>query len=112
MENILSKIGLGRKDIIPVHHVKDNLYVYVKCMRCNEIIPVRISLKEEVQENYDKDKEKSCSFYLRKEVVGSGSNRCFARISIYLEFDGQFRVIGTQINGGSFVSQDDYEASK
>ncbi len=112
MENLLSKIGVGRKDVIPVNHVKDSLYVYVKCKLCNEIIPVRISLKEEVQENYDKSKEKSCAFYLRKDVAGSGNNRCFARISIYLEFDGQFRIIGTQINGGSFVSEDEYKASK
>ncbi|MDD4694812.1 MAG: hypothetical protein PHD88_10620 [Firmicutes bacterium] len=111
MENILNKMGLSRKDTIPVVHDKDFLYVYVKCDRCEEIIPVRISQKQEVQENYDKSKDKTYQYFVRKEVSGSGNNRCFARIGLYLEFDSQFRVIGTEIKGGSFVSKADYESS-
>lgn len=112
LENLLSKIGIGRKDVIPAYRDRESLYVYIKCTRCKEIIPVRISLKEEVQENYDKSKEKSCAFFVRKEISGSGSNRCFARISIYLQFDSQFRVIGTEIDGGSFTSKDEFETWK
>lgn len=111
MENLFSKIRLNRKDIIPAIHDKGSLYVYVKCDRCQEVIPVRLSLKDEVQENYDKSKDKASEYYVRKEVSGSGSNRCFARIGIYLEFDSQYRVTGVDIKGGSFVSKQDYEAS-
>mgnify|MGYP000873569607 CR=1 FL=1 len=111
MENILNKIGIGRKDAIPVSRSKDALHIYVKCSRCDEIIPVRISLKDEVQENYDTSKDKSCAFFVRKEVSGSGSNRCFARVSVYLEFDGQFKVIDADIKGGTFVEKAEYDAN-
>ncbi|HPQ11108.1 MAG: hypothetical protein ACOX29_04905 [Bacillota bacterium] len=113
MENILSKIGLGpKKDLVPVVRDNDALYVYVKCDRCKEVIPVRISRKEEIQENYDKDKEKTYQYYVRKEVSGSGKNRCFARVGIYLEFDSQYRATRAEINGGSFVSKSEYTASR
>jgi len=112
MDNILNKIGIGRKDVIPVSRDKDFLWVYVKCDRCSEVIPVRINLKEEVQENYDTSKEKSCAFYVRKEVCGSGKNRCFARINLYLEFDSQFKVTGKEIKGGTFVTKEEYESEK
>ena len=73
MENILSKIGLGpKKDLVPVVRDNDALYVYVKCDRCKEVIPVRISRKEEIQENYDKDKEKPTSIMCAKRFLVVG----------------------------------------
>jgi hypothetical protein len=76
----------------------------VRCSRCGEKIPVRIDLSRELTPQYG---EGEGAYYVRKGVIGSGENRCFQRIDVYLTFDAQKRLVARDISGGEFVDNED-----
>jgi hypothetical protein len=47
---------------------------------------------------------------VRKGVIGSGETRCFRTIDVRLTFDAQKRLVSREIVGGTFITQEEFEA--
>jgi hypothetical protein len=78
-------------------------WVYVKCNRCGENIRARVNLANDLSTNYE-DGEKN--FFCRKTLIGEG--RCFERVEVELTFDKKRNLISREINGGQFISEDEF----
>jgi antirestriction protein len=87
----------------PSSEERDILHIYVRCKRCGEVIHGRVDKRNELSPS-------NGGFVWRKELIGSGYNRCFQRIEVILEFDNQRVVTEQRIYDGEFVSEEDYNA--
>ena len=81
-----------------------NLWRYVRCQRCGEVIKVRVDLRN------DPSLDDDGAYVVHKTLVG-GTRRCFARMEMTLTFDAQHRLIGEEVTGGTFVEASAYTAS-
>jgi hypothetical protein len=80
------------------------LQLYFKCRRCGEIIPVRVDKRNDL----NREDGGAGPFLLRKEVMGS--KRCFELLRAEIWFDANYAVAQADIQGGSLVSQEEYDA--
>jgi hypothetical protein len=69
--------------------------VTVRCRRCGEQIRARVDLSNDLSLQDDG------SYYCRKVLMGEG--HCFQRIEVEVTFSAERRLIGREIQGGSFV---------
>lgn len=84
----------------------DAVWLYVKCSKCGEVIPLRFRRGEEIQEDIDGEcSSPGAVSFIRKEVIGS---RCFNRMSLFAEFDSSYRLVGNEVVGGELVNREDY----
>lgn len=81
------------------------LHLYVRCDRCGAPIHVRINLFNDLAVEYD-EREQVGGYHLRKEMMDA---RCFRLIYAELHFDRNRRELSRTIEGGSFISQEEYE---
>lgn len=81
------------------------LHLYVRCGRCGAPVQVRIHLYNDLAVEYD-DNENIAGYRLRKEIMDS---RCFRLIYADLAFDRNRHELSRVIEGGEFISQDEYE---
>lgn len=84
----------------------DALWVYVRCDKCGERIKTRVDLSYDLTPNYD-DEGRVTNYFSRKVLIGSRG--CFAPVEVKLTFDAQRRVSWREINGGQFISKEEYE---
>jgi hypothetical protein len=82
-----------------------NLWIYVKCKKCGEILRGRVDLHNELSIRYGESGGET-SYYCRKVFVGG--NRCYQPIEVELTFDKNRRLINEDIKGGVFVSEEDF----
>ena len=83
-----------------------NLWFYVRCNVCNEVLQGRIDLFNNLSLQFDEDSGKSV-YYCRKVMIGS--NRCYKPIEVEYFFDMNRKVIDRRITGGEFVTEQDYQ---
>ncbi len=81
------------------------LHLYIKCLRCGTPVHVRVNLQNDLMADYDDDGAEG--YRLVKEVM---DDRCFRIMRAELEFDAQRNERSRQIEGGEFISQEEYEA--
>jgi hypothetical protein len=81
------------------------LHLYVKCNRCGSPVHVRVDLNNDLSINYGEG-EQAEGYTLVKEVM---DDRCFRLMHAEVHFDSQKRETGRQIEGGSFISQEEYD---
>jgi len=79
----------------------DGIYLYIKCDRCGAPVRVRADRRHDLQRDYD-----SGELILRKEVMDGA---CFSLIQTTTRFDAGYRVIDQQIDGGEFISWEEYQ---
>jgi hypothetical protein len=86
-------------------HPDANVYwVYVKCNRCGEQLRGRVNLSNDLSIHYvGKGKD---TYFCRKVIMGSG--KCFQRVEVELTFDKNRKLINKEIQGGAFISEDEY----
>lgn len=72
--------------------------VQVRCRRCGEILTAHVSLANDLSMDYE-----SNTYYVRKLLVGDGSNRCFERVELQLTFDANRQLLHREAIGGTFV---------
>jgi hypothetical protein len=87
---------------------RDALYLYVRCSRCHDVVRVRVSMANELQQDFG-EADGVAGYSLRKGVVDS---KCFRPIHVTMRFDGRRRELEREIEGGEFVGPDEYEASR
>lgn len=80
----------------------DGLYLYVQPKGCEEIVRVRINLRNDLSLT-DDDR----GYLVHKLARGQ---KCFQSVDMTIHFDGQRRIIEREIDGGQFVDASDYEA--
>lgn len=81
------------------------LHVYVRCSRCGAPVHVRVHLFNDLAVEYD-DNENVVGYRLRKEIMDS---RCFRLIYADLHFDRNRHELERTIEGGTFISAEEYE---
>ncbi len=85
------------------------LWVYVRCDKCGEAIKTRLDLSHDLTPNYSAE-GRVTDYVVRKVLIGS--QRCFEPIEVKLTFDPQRRVISREIDGGQFISGEEYEGAE
>ena len=85
------------------------LWVYVRCDKCGEAIKTRLDLSHDLTPNYSAE-GRVTDYVVRKVLIGS--QRCFEPIEVKLTFDPQRRVISREIDGGQFISREEYEGAE
>jgi hypothetical protein len=84
------------------------LLLYVRCSRCGAPVSVRVHPYNDMAVEYD-DRENVDGYRLRKEIMDS---RCFRLMYADLSFDRNRRELSRSIEGGEFISKDEYERLK
>jgi hypothetical protein len=82
-----------------------NYWFFVRCNHCNEILKGRLDLYNHLSIQYG-DVEKDNTYYCRKVMIGG--NRCYKPIEVEFTFDSSKKLINRQINGGQFVTEEEY----
>ena len=96
----LRKLFGGEKE--PEKYVdKRGVYFYVRCDNCGTITRLR------ADKEYDLVRDGN-EFIWYKTIV---DNRCFRSMPTVVHLDGNYQVTSEEISGGSFVSEEDYNAS-
>ncbi len=83
------------------------LHLYVRCNRCQSVVHVRVDLRNDLVSNYDDDEANGYTLY--KEMMDS---RCFRLMRAEIAFDRARRETGRTIEGGTFISREDYEQAQ
>lgn len=78
----------------------DGYWLYVRCDRCGEVIKTRIDLQGSLSQQDDG------GFVAHKTLVGS--QRCFQRIEVTLNFDSQRRLTSRDIAFGTFITAEEF----
>ncbi len=81
-------------------------WLYVQCSQCDEKIRVRVNREHDLSAEFEGG-DFPASYYVHKEVIGNG---CFRRIKVDLHFDGRRVLTEQKIEGGAFITQEEYEA--
>jgi hypothetical protein len=72
----------------------------VKCKRCGEIIEGHTDTMNETSVEYERGGD---TYYVRKVLMGDGSNLCYQQIEVGLKFNKDRKLIEKRIDGGEFV---------
>jgi hypothetical protein len=78
----------------------DGFFVYVQCDRCGAAVRLRI------HKHHDLNRDDG-GFSWHKTIVDS---RCFRPMPTVAQFDGQYNMVGHEIQGGHYISREEYEA--
>ena len=89
-----------------VEVTKDAVWVYVQCSKCGEKLALRLRKSSEIQR--EEAGNLGYQMFINKAVVG---NKCFNRMQLRLEFDGEYRVVNKQLESGTFITKEEYENS-
>ena len=80
------------------------LYIYAKCNRCGAFVRSRIDLEHDLSQDFERG-----GYFVRKGLVDT---RCFQRMEVELRFDNRRRVQSQRIQGGEFISREEWEAAQ
>ena len=86
------------------------LWLYVRCNRCGEVIRNRVNLTSEASAAAYDDRGRPTGYLVRKTLVGS--RRCYQPIEVTLTLDARRQVVEQAIEGGQFVTAEDYAAQE
>lgn len=80
------------------------LWLYAQCGRCHSVVSVRINRSNDITPDYD-----TGGGVLRKEIMDS---KCFQLMHAELHFDPEGKETERTIEGGRFITREQYEAEK
>lgn len=81
------------------------IHVYVECGRCHAVVHVRVDPRNDLMPEYG-DGDDLTGYRLIKEIMDS---RCFRLMRAEIEYDVRRREINRMIEGGAFITRDEYE---
>ena len=81
------------------------IHLYIKCRRCSAPVHVRIDPNNELAADYGDDGAEG--YLVVKEIT---DDRCFRRMRAELHFDSRRRETSRALDGGDFISAEEYEA--
>jgi len=80
----------------------DAVHIYVECERCKSRVHVRLDRRHDISA-----KEEG-GYYVRKEIMDS---KCFRLMAAELTFDAAYRIQTQEIQGGRFLTKEEYETA-
>ncbi len=95
-------LAVFRRLVAPAPPQDRALYLYVKPKACGEVLRVRIDTMNELSRTDDES-----GYFVRKLARGA---RCPFQVEIEIQFDGNRRIVSTEIINGTEATQADYEA--
>ncbi len=79
------------------------MYLYVKLLRCGDIVRVRVDMNNELSQNDESD-----GYWVRK-LVSNGNYKCTkGELTVY--FDSNRRLTNSEIQGGQLVDKNEYDS--
>ena len=78
------------------------VHIYVECGRCQSKVHVRLDKR------HDLSQHESGGYFVRKEIMDS---KCFRLMTAELTLDASYRIQSQDIQGGRFLSKEEYDAS-
>lgn len=81
------------------------IHLYVRCNRCGAPVHVRVDPRNDLTIEYGDD-ENPHGYRLIKEIMDS---RCFRLMRAEINYDPSKRELSREIEGGTYISQDDYQ---
>jgi len=85
------------------------LHIYARCDRCGETLTTRVDRSNDLSVDYG-EKPRKDTYFCRKVLVGSGP--CYQKIEVELTFDHNRKLLERDISGGSFITQEEFQASR
>ncbi len=83
------------------------LDIYILNFRCQEPLASRIDLYNDLSPA----EEGKAVFYVRKVLTTSGADRCFSANEIQLWLDRNRKVVNLEVEGGKWLTREEYEAA-
>ena len=80
------------------------LHLYIKCNRCGTPVHVRVDLNNDLAADYGDTAAEA--FTLSKDVM---DDRCFRMMRLSMQFDARRKEVSRQIEGGTFVTEAEWE---
>jgi hypothetical protein len=81
------------------------IHLYVRCTHCSAPVHVRADPRNDLLIEYG-DEDDTTGYRLIKEIMDS---RCFRLMRAEIQYDRGRREISRQIEGGAFISKEDYD---
>lgn len=81
------------------------IHLYVRCNRCSSPVHVRVDPRNDLVIEYGDDDDAS-GYRLVKEIMDS---RCFRLMRAEIEYDRSRRELSRQLEGGTFITRDEYD---
>jgi hypothetical protein len=81
----------------------DGIYLYVRCDRCGQKLQVRADRRFDLMPDLDEG-----GYVLRKEMM---DGTCFSLMYATVRFDGDKRVVSREIEGGEFITEEEFRQS-
>jgi hypothetical protein len=81
------------------------IHLYVKCNHCGAPVHVRVDPRNDLMIEYG-DEDEATGYHLVKEIMDA---RCFRLMRAEVQYDRSRREISRAIEGGTFISHDEYE---
>jgi hypothetical protein len=78
----------------------DGIYLYVRCGRCGQKLKVRADRRFDLTRDLDEG-----GYVLRKEMM---DGTCFSLMYATIRFDENYRVVSWEIEGGEFITEDEF----
>lgn len=83
------------------------IWVYFKCSRCGEKIPLRLRTTSEIQRREGPDADLGPgAYFVNKIVVG---NNCYQRIEAVIDFDSRYNVVSSNIKNGELITKAEFD---
>jgi hypothetical protein len=79
-------------------------WVYVRCLRCGEVIKTRIDLHNDLSPRDEG------GYIVNKTLIGN--QLCFERVETTLTFDENRQLVDQTISRGNFITAEEYEAAQ
>ncbi len=80
--------------------------IYVRCDSCGEALVTEINLQNDLSVDYGSSSKRD-RYHVHKTITGS--NLCFQRIEVELEFDARKRLISKKISGGTRIDEEEFQ---
>lgn len=81
------------------------IHLYVRCNNCGAPVHTRIDPRNELSIEYGDD-DSAAGYRLHKELMDA---RCFRLMRAEIAYDRSRREISRQIEGGAFITKDEYD---
>lgn len=82
----------------------DGIYLYARCGNCGRTLKVRVNRQSDLLPDWD-----SGGYSLVKEMM---DDKCFRLMRAELAFDDRYNITSQSIEGGAFITREEYEASR
>jgi len=79
------------------------IHIYIKDEKCGDKIKLLVRKSYDIQKIYEENEQ--ADYRLKKVVI---CNKCYNKINVRIDFDRRYNIIDNQIDGGSIISEKEF----